>query len=101
MLENEPQLILQNISENIRHKVALLESYGVSKMIQKEIMKKVPSFYTKTYNSFEEKVKTFKWLYGDRVLKDPSFPLVLIHNYKNVIKPRYEISDLYTIELRL
>jgi len=55
MIEENPLLIFQNMNENIRKKVVLLEKNGIPRIIQKGIMKKLPQFYLKYFSNAKAK----------------------------------------------
>ncbi len=101
ILEREPRFILQHLDEALPQKLKMLEDAGVNKCVQKELMKRVPEFYLRffayvlLYNRrasvFKEKMDILQSTLGHKLEQEPSFPLVLIKNYKWVIKPRCEI----------
>ena len=47
----------------------------------------------------EEKIAELKSLIGEKLTIEPSYPLIMIHNYRRVIKPRSEIIKRRKIPL--
>jgi len=104
IIEQEPQMVYQNYHESIRKKVALLLDSKAPKMIQQELIKRVPSFYLmyaktyfRSYNILKKKVEVLKSLVEVDLKTDPGFPLLLYYNYRSVIKPRVEILKEYKL----
>lgn len=93
IIEYYPEFALQNRRDLIQKKVKLIRQYSPNRsdVYIKNLLKRHPDMFMRSYASFEAKVNYFRRNLNRQLANEKAFPLLLHYSYSDVIWPRCEI----------
>lgn len=88
-----PEFVLQNKKDLLRRKIELIHknSKGLSDTYMKNLIKRHPDLFLKSWASMEAKVNYISKNLGRPLQHEKTFPMLLHFNYNAVIRPRCEL----------
>ncbi|CDW81088.1 UNKNOWN [Stylonychia lemnae] len=87
-----PEFIFQNKRNLLQKKVELIQKHSKCSVIYlRTLIKRHPDLFLKSWASFDAKVNYISKQLGRQLKNEKTFPMLLMFNYQDVLKPRCEL----------
>lgn len=93
MIDDYPELALQNRQDMIKKKIELIQEYNpnLTKIYVRNLVRRHPDMFLKSFASMQAKIKYLSRNMNRQLQKEKAFPLLLHYNFTKHIWPRCEV----------